>query len=266
MVESNGENCTLITGASAGIGRAFALECAKRKMNLALVSLPGTSLPELADDIGKDWGVKVFIKEIDLTEKQAPQEVFDWAINNNLKINILINNAGIGASRSFESESLEDVDYMIHLNIRTVVLLTNLFIPELLKHTKAYILNMSSLCALLPTPYKSIYCSSKAFIYNFSRAIREELRHTGIKVSVILPAAIPTNKEVIERINTGGNLAKASTISADELAQQAMRKLFKEKAVIIPGSVTNIGVVIAKLIPRPIRIRLIANIVYKKDN
>jgi len=182
-----------------------------------------------------------------------------------LAVSVLINNAGIGAAGSFANESIDEIDYMLQLNVRSLVLLTRLFIPELKKHKKAYILNMSSFGALIPTPYKTVYCSTKTFIFYFSRAIREELRKTNVKVTVLLPAAIPTNKQVIERIEKGGPFAKASAIPADKLARIAIDKLLKGKVVIIPGFVTNFYRFFGTLIPLQLRIRMVGN-VFKRDN
>lgn len=258
------EQYALITGASAGIGKAMAHECAKRRMNLALVSLPGTGLIEIAKHIEEAFNVKVVCKEIDLTEKNAPAEVFKWCEDSGLGINVLINNAGIGAAGSFANESVDGIDYMLHLNVRSLVLLTRLFIPELKKHKQAYILNMSSLGALMPTAYKAVYCSTKTFIFYFTRAIREELRKTNIKVTVLLPAAIPTNKHVIERIKNGGAFAKASAIPAEKLARIAIDKLLKGRVVVIPGFLTNLFRFFGTLIPLQLRIRMLGNIIRKE--
>jgi short-subunit dehydrogenase len=178
---------------------------------------------------------------------------------------MLINNAGVGAAGRFEEESTELIDYMIQLNIRALVLLTRLFIPELKKHPQAYILNMGSLGALMPTPYKSIYCSSKSFIFDFSRALREELRKTSIKVSVVNPGAVPTNPHVIERINNGGIIAKASSIPSEILVRKAITRMMRGKVVIIPGFMINLYLVIGYMIPLKIRIRLIGNIFRRKN-
>ena len=263
MKEHITEQCALITGASAGIGKALAHECAKRRMNLALVSLAGTGLVGLAKQIEEEYSVKVVYLEIDLTEKNAPEDVFEWCADLGLGVNVIINNAGIGAAGSFANESVEDIDYMLHLNIRSLVILTRLFIPELKKHKQAYILNMSSIGGLIPTAYKAVYCATKTFIFYFSRAIREELRKTNVKVTVLLPAAIPTNKHVIERIENGGVIAKLTAMPAEQLARIAIDKLLNGRVVVIPGFLTNLFRFFGTLIPLQLRIRMLGNVIKK---
>src|SRR5665647_986416 len=110
------KNYTLITGASAGTGKQIAIECAKRGFNLFLVSLPNTGLESFSEDLRKIYPIDVQYLSIDLTKSKSPQKVFDFAVENNLVINILVNNAGLGFNGKLENLTAELIDNMILLN------------------------------------------------------------------------------------------------------------------------------------------------------
>ncbi|HKI89570.1 MAG TPA: SDR family NAD(P)-dependent oxidoreductase, partial [Draconibacterium sp.] len=150
MENKSAKYYTLITGANAGIGKQIAFECAGKGFNLLLVSLPNTGLDKLAEEIKEKYQVEADYIDIDLTKIEAPQMVFDYTRNNNIKVNILVNNAGVGFNGKFENLTTDLVDQMILLNIRASTLLTFLFLPEMKKLAKAYILNISSFGAFVP--------------------------------------------------------------------------------------------------------------------
>jgi uncharacterized protein len=127
------EHYALITGASAGLGKEFAIECAKRNMNLFLVALTGSGLEVLGNEIKDQYQVDVHTLAIDLTRQDAPEEVFRFAMQNNISVNILVNNAGVGFNGKLENQSVDLIDKMILLNIRASTQLTYLFLPELKK-------------------------------------------------------------------------------------------------------------------------------------
>ncbi|HDJ34462.1 MAG TPA: SDR family NAD(P)-dependent oxidoreductase [Bacteroidetes bacterium] len=246
---------TLITGASQGLGKAFARECAKRKMNLLLVSLPGEDLPELCRDINQEFGVDVQCLEIDLAKPDGPSRVYHWAVSR-YRVNMLINNAGIGGSRKYDECSIDYIDTIIMLNIRTVALLTKLLIGELKNHSRSYILNISSIAAFSPVPFKTVYPASKSFIYSFSRGLREELRETPVKVAVIHPGPIMTNPEVTERIRRQGMLARLTILPAEQVARIALKRSFKGHTVITPGFFNKLCKWMMKSLPVRLRISI----------
>lgn len=256
---------SLITGASSGIGRALAIECASRKMNVLLVSLPECGLANFSEELKQTYQVKTSFLEIDLTESAGPSEVFEWVEKKGFKINMLINNAGIGSLGDFSSHSLEKIDYMIHLNIRAVLLLTSSFIPLLKNASKGYILNVGSILSYAPVPYKSMYGSSKAFIYIFSLALKEELRKTGISVSVLTPGPSPTNAEVKSRIESGGFFAKKSILSPDKIARIGLDGLLKGKASILPGVLNKMMAYTRFIIPTKLSLRILGY-AFRKNN
>ena len=243
----------LITGASKGIGRALAIECAKNGNNLALVSLPNSGLQNVKAYISKHYSVIVKTLEIDLSESKAPRKIYRWAREERIQVQILINNAGIGHLGPFNDYSCEFYEKIIHLNIESVVLLTKLFLPEIQQQKKGYILNLGSLASFYPIPFKIVYAGSKTFIYSFSRALRSELTNTSVKVSVLCPGPIITSPEVIERIKQGGFWARVTSMRSQKMANIAINALFKGKAVIIPGALNKIFIMVDKFIPGQIK-------------
>lgn len=246
---------TLITGASQGLGKAFARECAMRKMNLLLVSLPGEGLPKLCRDIHQEFGVDVQYLETNLTKPDGPSRVYRWAVPR-YRVNMLINNAGLGGSRKYDECSVDYIDTIILLNIRAVALLTKLLIGELKHHQRSYILNISSIAAFSPVPFKTVYPASKSFIYSFSRGLHEELRGTPVKVAVIHPGPVMTNPEVIERIHRQGILARLTTLPAERVARISLNRTFKGHTVITPGVFNKLYKWMMKSLPVGLRISI----------
>jgi hypothetical protein len=255
---------TLITGASTGLGKAFAIECARRKMNLLLVSLPNEHLNELCEKLKTNYKVNVYCKETDLTKRQSVAEFANWSIDN-FSINILINNAGIGGTQHFIDSDPDYLDNMIQLNIRAMTLLTRLILPELKKHAAANILNVSSLAAFSPVPYKTIYPATKAFVHHFTRGLEAELEDTNVQVSVLNPGPIMTNSDVTKRINGQSAYVKLSIMTPEQVAQIAIRKMLNGKSVIIPGFMNRLNAFFIRLVPENFRI-FVGTRIFKREN
>jgi short-subunit dehydrogenase len=239
----------LITGASRGLGRALAEECARAGMNLVLVALPGTDLAEAASTLGQRYGVDVRCREIDLTEPDSPDALRSWIGGQRLAVNMLINNAGIGAHGPFSESDLERNRAMISLNISALVQLTQLFLPELMRHPQAYILNVASLAAFYAMPYKPVYAPTKAFVLNFSLALRAELAGTSVTVSVLCPSGIISNEECRKLIAAQGFIGRISCHHPEEVARYALGQTLRNRAVIIPGLLNKVARVIGVFFP-----------------
>ena len=243
------ENYTLITGASSGIGKAMAWYCGSLGMNLILVSLPFEKLDEVAAQIAEKHKVKTRYFETDLSQLASAEEVFVWTQEEGLDVNILVNNAGVAGASVFENCDHKYIDDRILLNVRALVMLSRLFIPELRKHEQSYILNVASMAAFFPIPYKSLYSSSKAFVLYFSRSVRCELKGTGISVSVVCPNGVRTNLTTNDRINSHGFIGRITELSADEVARKGIDGMLKGKEVIIPGEINYFLLTLQKILP-----------------
>jgi len=177
----------LITGGSSGIGLALAHEFASRGHDIALVSLANTGQENAITDLTKLYNVNVKSLEINLLDKDAIHNVVRWVKVENMTIQALVNNAGMGYAGKFEDLNEGFISTLLDLNIKVTTLLTHALIPELKQHTKSYILNLSSAAAFYSMPYKSIYAGSKRFVLDFSMALNEELKSHNIGVTAVCP-------------------------------------------------------------------------------
>ena len=240
---------TLITGASSGIGKAMSEEFAQRRINLLLVSLPGTGLESLCENLSLKHKVISRFLEIDLRDRDAPEKILNFAHDENLRINMLINNIGIGHVGIIGDFSREEINEMIMLNIHSTTHLTNLFLKELKSYPESYILNMGSFGGYIPAPHKSIYMASKAYIYYFSCGLSYELENSSVKVSVAMPGPVTSNKKMIERINNDGTVSRLMKLDPEQVAKYIIPRMFSGEKVIIPGRVTQAVYILGLMLP-----------------
>jgi hypothetical protein len=240
---------TLITGASDGFGKALAIECARKNMNLILIALPGSNLSYLAGFIKKNFSVDVKIFEKDLTREADCYDLHLQVLDASLRVNCLVNNAGIGNTQLFSETSPELFKQQIKLNVLATTLLTSLFIPELKKHAPSHILNVGSLCSFFYLPKKQVYGATKSFIYFFSKSLRRELHRDRVSVSVVCPGGMNTNFHVSLLNRTGNFFSRMSILNPEEVAPVVIEKMIKGKEVIIPGTVNRLSMLFDKLLP-----------------
>ncbi|MCC5927847.1 MAG: SDR family NAD(P)-dependent oxidoreductase [Cyclobacteriaceae bacterium] len=249
MTEKN-NHYTLITGASSGIGLQMAHECAKWGQNLIMVALPNSGLRQAAEEIKLKYSVHVIYYCIDLAENEGPERLYQYTTDHLLKVNILINNVGTGYSGMLGTTEIHDLKNIMYLNNFVMVTLTRLFINQLKDYGQgAYILNVGSLASFIPIPGKSVYSASKAFVLNFSIAMREELKTSGVSVSCLCPGPVITSIELLQRFKDAGNKGNWILQSPEEVARIAIRKLLKGKKVIHPSLKIYIISVLSGLLP-----------------
>lgn len=241
-------NYALITGAGKGLGYELAQSLARRGYHLIMVSLPGENLEQKAREIHTMAEVQVQFYECDLTRKEELQQLVLW-VKQNFSLQILINNAGVGCTKAFDELNTDQTDKILLLNINSVVMLTHGLLPVLQKQKQAYVLNISSLAAFLPMPYKSVYPASKSFIYSFSRGLYAELKGSNVFVGVAHPGGMATNPEVSQRINNADPVTKATILSVERTAEICIRRLLKQHPLIIPGLMNKLVWLITRIVP-----------------
>jgi short-subunit dehydrogenase len=248
---------TMITGASSGIGKAMAWYCGSLGMNLILVSLPGEGLKMVAEAISQKYGVKTCFYETDLSALNAPGDLFEFTQDRQLDVSILVNNAGVAGASVFGQSDFKYIDDRILLNIRAVVMLTRLYLPVLSTHPVSHILNVGSMAGFFKIPYKSLYCSSKAFVYTFSRSVQSEVKGLGVNVSIVCPNGVRTNATTNLRINSHGRVGRLTEISAEIVAKKAIDGMLRNKFLIVPGKINYLLLLLQKLIPGPVQQKLL---------
>lgn len=239
----------LITGASEGLGKSFAIEAATRELDLVLVSLPNSGLENLAKYLRANFNCKVFCIETDLTRGNAADEIFETLKINKIEVNMLINNAGLGNWSWFEEKSNDFYKTQINLNITNTVLLTRLFLSHIDKRTPSYILNVGSLGGHFIVPKKQVYGATKSFIGYFTRCLQLELSNTNVSISLLSPGGINTKPELLVMNNTLKGFAKTTILEADYVAKTAISGMLKGKKEIIPGFANRFLMVLDKILP-----------------
>ncbi|MBY0480423.1 MAG: SDR family oxidoreductase [Chitinophagaceae bacterium] len=243
----------LITGSSRGIGKAMAEILAAKKQNLLLVARTAGLLESLANSLKQQYGIDVDWFAVDLTEPGASVKILQWCTENEYSVDILINNAGYGLSGSFDSFSAKEQTDMMQVNMNVLVELCALFLPELKKAPAAHILNIASTASYQAVPGLSLYAASKSFVRYFSRGLRHELKHTGVRVTTVCPGG--TNTDFAERANLASKARKAGekvNMSSEAVAKIAINAMYAGKAEVITGFINKLGATLVWLLPKKI--------------
>lgn len=186
------KHVALITGASSGIGKELALIHASKGGDLVLVARREKELAALKNSLESDYKVKAVIIPKDLSDIKTPAEIFAETEKLGIKVEYLLNNAGFGGHGLFHERELEKDLAMVNVNITSLMLLTRLYLPGMVKRGTGKILNVSSTASFLPGPLQAVYYASKAFVTSFSQALAEELNGTGVTVTALCPGPVAT--------------------------------------------------------------------------
>ncbi|MEP1896884.1 MAG: SDR family oxidoreductase [Alloalcanivorax venustensis] len=247
----------LITGASAGIGEAFARQLAAEGHNLVLAARRVERLRELAETLEASFKIQVVSLRCDLTEENAAKTLAGELDQQGIRVSGLINNAGFGDRGRFQDLPLERQLNMIQLNVTALVDLTWRLVPQLARAQRAFIINVASTAAFQAGPNMAIYYATKAFVLSFSEALHEELRGQGVSVSALCPGA--TASEFAREANmTDTLLFKAGTMDAATVVRKALAG--RHSAIVIPGFRNALMVWLGKLSPRLVTRRIAARL------
>jgi len=246
----------LITGASAGIGREFARQLAGCAGMLVLVARRQERLEGLRDELMKcDPNLNVHVRVTDLSDDRSVMELCDWLEREKLPIDLLINNAGLGDVGPFATSELQRVREMLAVNISALTLLTRLLLPGMIVRRRGAILHVSSSAGFLPIAGFAVYAATKAYVTSFSEAIRAELRGTGVTVTSLCPGPVPTEfNEVAHRRGAAGKKSshEFTQIPVEDVVRAALDALAADKALVIPGLMMNLGMLLVRLTPMPL--------------
>lgn len=249
-VDKKNAKTALITGASTGIGEAFAKRLAKDHYNLVLIARNEATLNKLAKTLKQDYPVNTLVIAKDLTNESAIEEIITELNQQNIAIDMLINNAGCGAAGLFAEGDLDRQLAMVELNINAVLKLTYHLIPSMIARRKGHIVMLSSTAAFQPGPRMAVYFATKSFILSFGEALQYELKDTGIKVTTVCPGATATNffqSAGLTRAPLGKG--KVGMMRPEKVVEQAYKAIKKGKRVVIPGIWFKIFANISRLSP-----------------
>ena len=255
----------LITGGTHGIGLALARECLHQGLGVAAVGLADADLDTARQLFTRYSHTQYRLLGLDLVRDGSIDRLLHWLDDESISPNYLINNAGFGRGGLFEHTPFEEYRSMLQLNNQVMVELTYRLLPRLAE-CRGGVLNLSSMEATLPLPYKTVYTGTKAFVYNFSLALREEFRYHGVSVSVLCPGPVITNEDGLRRVKAQGWRAKLLVTMPEDIAPLAIRGMLKGKAVIVPGWLVRALILTSYLTPRPLRMRILERLFSRYRN
>jgi len=250
----------LITGASSGIGAAFAKALAASQTNLILVARSQDKLNSLAKQLQQQYPIQVEVWVQDLAIPGAATSVFEAITQKNLAIDLLINNAGFGTYGPFSESSLSKQLEMIQLNILSLVDLTYQFLPQMQQRGSGSIINLSSIAGFQPLPYMSVYAATKAFVLNFSEALWAENQDKGVKVIAVCPGPTQTNFFDIAGFDELASSSSENQRSAtpESVVRDALKALEGDASTVVTGGLPNqIIVNLPRLFPRDTLVKLV---------
>jgi short-subunit dehydrogenase len=249
----------LITGASLGIGEAFAHVFAKNNYDLILVARNGSKLLQLAKTLETKYKATVYPLAKDLSKQNAAEDVFTEVKLKNISVHTLVNNAGFGDYGLFRESKWQKQREMIDLNMMALTHLTHLFLPSMVAQKSGGVINVASTAAFQPGPLMSVYYATKAYVLFFTEGIANELNGTGVRVSALCPG--PTESGFQQAAAMGeSRLVKGKKMpSSYEVAEYGYRALQKNKTVAIHGTMNYF----MSLSPRFVSRKMAAGVVRK---
>ncbi|WP_080058148.1 SDR family NAD(P)-dependent oxidoreductase [Spirosoma aerolatum] len=229
----------LITGASSGIGQEIAKLFAQDGYNLVLVGRSDEKLDRLAEVFKNNYGTQqITVIGKDLATEDAAQNVYDQVKAKGLTVDVLVNDAGVGLYGMFATDTdWEREKAMIHLNVLTLTQMTKLFLYDMLSRNDGKILNLASIVSITPNPMMAVYAGTKAYVYNFTQSLINELKDTNVTVTALLPNA--TDTDFFHK--AGADNTKVTDDVQDPLmvAKAGYDALMAGKHKVIPGGLKN---------------------------
>jgi uncharacterized protein len=234
----------LVTGASSGIGEAYARALHARGCALVLVARREERLRALASELGGD----VQVVPADLAAPDGPRRVFDELQARGLTVDMLVNNAGVGHTGRFEQEAPDAIENILNLNARAAMLLTRLFLPAMVARRQGIVVNVVSTSAFQPVPYLSVYGASKAFLLSLTEALATELEGTGVTVQALCPGLTATEFQGVagtDRVpfNKTGSMTPAAVVAA------SLRGIERAKLRVVPGLSNRASAALVRFTP-----------------
>jgi len=224
----------LITGASAGIGRALADGLAERGFRLVLTARDAARLEQAAGELRRRFGVEVSVVPQDLSDPAGPEQLVETLAARGLTVDILVNNAGLGAVERFAEGQIARQAAMLQVNVVALTKLTRLLLPGMIARSGGRILNVSSMAAYLPGPLMAVYYATKAYVSSFSEALSAELEGSGVTVTALCPGGTATEFQERAGMKRGGRYRRRS-MTAEAVARVGIAALLAGRRVAIPG-------------------------------
>lgn len=239
----------LITGASEGLGREFALCAAEAGMNVILAARQGEKLKALADDLSRRYGVKAEVIVTDLSQPQAGSALWQKAAEGR-RIGVLVNNAGLGANGAFGTAIAARESAVMAVNITALTELMQSAVQAMKAQDAGRILNVASTAAFMPGPGMAVYHASKAYVLSLSEAVAEELKGTPVTVTALCPGATATHFAADAGIENIAIFRNKGLPSAESVARAGWRAMMAGKRRHVPGAMNKVFAFLPRILPR----------------
>ena len=250
---------TLITGASSGIGAAFARQLAERKSALVLVARSEDKLQALAAELRQRHGVDVAVIAADLAQPGAAARLHAETTRRGLRVDVLVNNAGLGAHGRFTEQPLERLSSQIALNVSALMELTHAYLPQI-EAARGGVIQVASTASFQPVAFMSVYAATKAFVLSFSEALWAEYRGRGVRVLALCPGATAT--EFFAVAGEGSSLGKR--VTPESVVRTGLRAFDADKSFVVHGLGNFLLASSARFAPRALTARMAARMMRPK--
>ena len=250
----------LVTGASSGIGTAFARALRALGEKLVLVARRRDRLERLAADLGGEAHAAVVAQ--DLAAPGAAARLLGEVRARGFAVDLLVNNAGLGHTSRFHTQPDEVVRAMVDLNVRALTELTRAFLPEMVTRRRGRIVNVASNAAFQPIPYMAVYAATKAYVLSFTEALATELRGTGVHVQALCPGITATEFLDVAETHRGLLVTRMPMMSAEDVVASSLRGLDRGRLRVIAGLPNRVLAAVQAFVPRGI-VRRIAGELYR---
>lgn len=244
---------TIITGASGGIGEAFAKRLASAGHNLFLIARSEGRLKDLCTALSEKYNIKALYLAIDLAEANSDKLIFEETVKQDLQVDFLINNAGTGTGGDFLEYTLQEYLTMMHLNMDAMVALSYRFLPQMRNRKQGTIINVGSMASFLSIPYMNVYAATKNFMRAFTNALWDENRLYNVHVMLLCPGATETGFFDAAKIGADRKSSFSTTKleTPEQVVESAIKGLEKKKVTVISGRQNKFSIILMKLIPIP---------------
>lgn len=253
------KEAVLITGASSGIGEAFAYKYAELGENIILTARSEDKLKELKYKLMETFSINVTIIVLDLSEENAAKIIYDKLKKEKVFVSTLINNAGYGTSGEFTENNFISQHKQVMLNVTSLVDLSYYFLDGMKKNKKGVIVNIASTAAFQAVPYMSVYSATKAFVLSFSGGLYEEYKNYGIKILAVCPGPTETNF-----FKKTGPVEVGKIRTPKMVVETAFKALAKNKSHVVDGTGNFLLSLSSRFIPRKKMTKISGNIIRKK--
>ena len=246
----------LITGASAGIGVALATELAAGGTNLVLTARRRHRLEELAQNLGKQHGIRTAVFDTDLAKPGAPDKVYEFTRQQGLEIDLLINNAGFGQYGELTEVPTQRLLDMVQVNCTAVVHLTRLYLADMVARRRGDVLILASTASFQAVPFISTYAATKAFDLLFAEGLAEEMKLHGIRVCALCPGSTESEFHAVAGQE---NFTSKNPETAEQVARTGLQALAAGKSYVISGLGNYLSAQSQRIVPRRMVTRIAAS-------